>query len=32
MHSNSWIEADGWTTDAYMFAVTYAEGTDPAEN
>lgn len=31
MHSNSWIEADGWTTDAYMFAVTYAEGTDPAE-
>lgn len=31
MHSNSWIEADGWITDAYMFAVTYAEGTDPAE-
>lgn len=31
MHSNSWIEADGWTTDAYMFAVTYAEGTDPVE-
>lgn len=31
MHSNSWIEADGWTTDAYMFAVTYAEGTDSAE-
>ena len=30
MHSNSWIEADGWTTDAYMFAVTYKEGTDPA--
>ena len=25
MHSNSWIEADGWTTDAYMFAVTYKE-------
>lgn len=31
MHSNSWIEADGWTTDAYMFAVTYKEGTDPAD-
>ena len=31
MHSNSWIEADGWTTDAYMFAVTYPEGTNPAE-
>lgn len=31
MHSNSWIEADGWTTDAYMFAVTYDEGADPAE-
>jgi oligo-alginate lyase len=30
MHSNSWIEADGWTTDAYMFAVSYKEGTDPA--
>lgn len=30
MHSNSWIEADGWTTDAYMLAVTYDEGTDPA--
>ena len=26
MHSNSWIEADGWWTDAYMFAVTYKEG------
>lgn len=23
MHLNSWIDADGWTTDAYMFAVTY---------
>jgi len=22
MHLNSWIEADGWTTDAYMLAVT----------
>lgn len=31
MHSNSWIEADGWTTDAYMFAVTYKEGTNPAD-
>ncbi len=31
MHSNSWIEADGWQTDAYLFAVTYDEGTDPAE-
>lgn len=31
MHSNSWIEADGWTTDAYMFAVSYKEGTAPAE-
>lgn len=32
MHLNSWIEADGWTTDAYMFTVTYDEGTDPAKN
>ena len=31
MHSNSWIEADGWQTDAYMFAVTYPEGADAAE-
>ena len=31
MHSNSWIEADGWTTDAYMTAVTYKKGTDPAD-
>lgn len=23
MHLNSWIEADGWKTDAYMFAVSY---------
>lgn len=30
MHSNSWIEADGWFTDAYMLAVTYDEGTEPA--
>lgn len=26
MHLNSWIDADGWTTDAYMFAVSYPEG------
>ena len=32
MHSNSWIEADGWFTDAYMFAVTYDEGTAPADS
>ena len=31
MHNNSWIEADGWQTDAYMFAVTYPEGSDVAE-
>jgi hypothetical protein len=31
MHLNSWIEADGWTTDAYLLAVTYEEGTDPAD-
>lgn len=30
MHMNSWIEADGWTTDAYMFAVCYPESSDPA--
>ena len=30
MHNNSWIEADGWTTDAYMFTVTYDEGADPS--
>lgn len=29
MHSNSWIEADGWSTDAYMFAISYEEGSDP---
>ena len=26
MHLNSWIEADGWETDAYLFAVSYPEG------
>jgi hypothetical protein len=31
MHINSWIEADGWTTDAYMFAVTYPEGKSAAD-
>lgn len=25
MHMNSWINADGWDTDAYLFAVTYDE-------
>lgn len=30
MHSNSWIEANGWTTDAYLTAITYnaKEGID----
>jgi hypothetical protein len=28
MHSNSWIEADGWTTDAYMFGVSYRKDDD----
>lgn len=28
MHSNSWIMPDGWMTDAYMFAVSYPEGTE----
>ena len=32
MHLNSWIEADGWTTDAYMLAVKYDEGKDPAKS
>lgn len=31
MHMNSWIQADGWETDAYMFAVTYAENAKPSE-
>ena len=30
MHLNSWIDADGWSTDAYMLAVTYPEGGSPA--
>lgn len=31
MHMNSWIDADGWSTDAYMLAVTYSEGADPSK-
>lgn len=31
MHMNSWIEVDGWTTDAYMFAVRYDEGSEAAD-
>lgn len=34
MHANSWIVADGWTTDAYMLGVSYKKGGDatkPAE-
>lgn len=31
MHLNSWINADGWNTDAYMLAVSYPEGGNPAE-
>ena len=30
MHSNPWIEADGWETDAYMFSVSYPEGGKPS--
>ncbi len=32
MHLNSWIEANGWITDAYMFALTYYEGSDPTKS
>lgn len=31
MHLNSWINADGWDTDAYMLAVTYPSGASPLE-
>lgn len=31
MHLNSWMEADGWETDAYMLALTYSKG-GSAEN
>ena len=27
-----WIEADGWFTDAYMFAVAYEAGMEPADS
>lgn len=30
MHMNSWIDADGWNTDAYMLAVSYPEGGNAA--
>lgn len=29
MHLNSWIDADGWNTDAYLLAVSYPEGSRP---
>lgn len=29
MHLNSWIDADGWSTDAYLLAVSYPEGSAP---
>ena len=31
MHSNSWIMPDDWMTDAYMFAVSYPEGTEATD-
>ncbi|MDE7407644.1 MAG: heparinase, partial [Muribaculaceae bacterium] len=31
MHMNSWIDADGWSTDAYMLAVSYKDGGNPAK-
>lgn len=31
MHMNSWIWANGWETDAYMFAVSYPEGAEPEQ-
>jgi hypothetical protein len=31
MHSNSWISAEGWETDAYMFAVQYPETAKPEQ-
>lgn len=31
MHSNSWIWAEGWETDAYMFAVSYDENSKPED-
>jgi len=32
MHCNSWITADGWTTDAYMLGVSYKKGTQPSQS
>ena len=32
MHLNSWIYADDWETDAYMFAVSYPENTKPTDS
>lgn len=29
MHLNSWIQPDGWDTDAYMFAITYPANAKP---
>jgi oligo-alginate lyase len=29
MHSNSWINAEGWETDAYLLAVQYPENGKP---
>lgn len=31
MHLNSWIDADGWTTDAYMLGVSYKKNGSPAK-
>lgn len=31
MHLNSWIDADGWTTDAYILAVSYPKGATPSQ-
>lgn len=31
MHLNSWIDAEGWKTDAYMLAITYDEGESPSD-
>lgn len=30
MHLNSWINPDGWTTDAYLLAISYDEKGDSA--
>lgn len=31
MHSNSWINAEGWETDAYLLAVQYPENGKPEQ-